>query len=253
MRNIWTICRKELNAYFASPIAYLVLAMFAIIFGRIFTGSVGQFALISMQSQMRGMPVDLNEFVIGPLLMTISFLGLFLVPLISMRLFAEEKRAGTIELLLTSPVRDHEIVIGKWLGAMLLYCLLLVVSALSFGFLFAHGQPDWKPVLGGYLGLLLQTGALLALGTFVSTLTKNQIIAGASAFGVCLLLWVFYWAGAEEQTASASVMRYISVFSHIEPFAKGLIDTKDVVYFVTMIFLGLFLSVRSIESLRWRA
>ncbi len=114
---------------------------------------------------MRGMPVDLNEFIIGPLLMTVSFLGLFLIPLITMRLFAEEKRSGTIELLLTSPVRDHEIILGKWLGAMLLYCVLLLLSSLSFAFLFAHGQPDWKPMLAGYLGLLLQAGALLALGT----------------------------------------------------------------------------------------
>jgi ABC-2 type transport system permease protein len=170
-----------------------------------------------------------------------------------MRLFAEEKRSGTIELLLTSPVHDHEIILGKWLGAMLLYCLLLLLSGLSFGFLFAHGQPDWKPMLAGYLGLLLQSGALLALGTFVSTLTRNQIIAGAATFGLFLLLWVFAWAGAEEQTAAATVFRYLSVFSHTEPFAKGLIDTKDVVYFLTMIFFGIFLSVRSIESLRWRA
>jgi ABC-2 type transport system permease protein len=255
MKNIWTIARKELKSYFASPIAYLLMAMFTVIFGFFFWNAVGFFVSYGMQSQMMGrfQPMDVNEMVIRPLLANVSVIGLFLIPMISMRLFAEEKRNMTIELLLTSPVRDLEIIIGKWLAAMALYALLLLLSALNFAFLFAWGNPDWKPLAVGYLGLLLQAGALLAIGTFISTTTKNQIIAGGVTFGVCLLLWVFEWVGGYETAAWAKVMSYMSVINHFEPFSKGVIDTKDAIYFLSLIFFGLFLSARSLESLRWRA
>jgi ABC-2 type transport system permease protein len=255
VRNIWTVCRKEMKSYFASPIAYLMMAMFAIIFGFFFWNVVGYFVSVGLQSQMMGqsMPMDLNEMVVRPMLMNFSVVGLFLIPMITMRLFAEEKRQGTIELLLTSPVHDWEIILGKWLAAMLLYAFTLLVCALNFGFLFAYGNPDWKPMLAGMLGLLLQAGALLAVGTFISTTTRNQIIAGGVTFAACLLLWVFEWVGGYETAAWAKVMSYMSVISHFEPFSKGVIDTKDAVYFVTLTFFGLFLSARSLESLRWRA
>lgn len=255
MRNVWTICRKELRSYFASPVAYLLLAMFAVIWGFFFWNAVGIFVSFSMQSQMTGrsMPMDLNEMIIRPLLMNTSVIGLFLIPMISMRLFAEEKRQGTAELLLTSPVRDMEIIIGKWLAAVMLYGALLAITALNFIWLFAYGKPDWKPLLVGYLGLLLQAGSLLAIGTFISTTTKNQIIAGAATFGVCLLLWVFEWVAGYEQTAWAKVMAYMSVVAHFEPFSKGVIDSKDAIFYITLTFFGLFMTARSLESLRWRA
>jgi ABC-2 type transport system permease protein len=255
MRNVLTIARKELKSYFASPIAYLLMAMFTVIFGFFFWNAVGFFVSYGMQSQMMGRftPMDVNEMVIRPLLANVSVIGLFLIPMISMRLFAEEKRNMTIELLLTSPVRDLEIIIGKWLAAMALYAILLLLSALNFAFLFAWGNPDWKPLAAGYLGLLLQAGALLAIGTFISTTTKNQIIAGGVTFGVCLLLWVFEWVGGYETATWAKVMSYMSVIGHFEPFSKGVIDTKDAIYFVSLMFFGLFLSARSLETLRWRA
>jgi ABC-2 type transport system permease protein len=170
-----------------------------------------------------------------------------------MRLFAEEKRTGTIELLATSPVRDLEIIIGKWLAAMLLYSCLLLFTALNFAFLFKYGNPDWKPLAVGYLGLLLQAGALLAIGTFISTLTRNQIIAGAATFGVCLLLWVLAWVSGYETTTWARALAYMSVFTHFESFSRGVLDSKDAVFYLTMIFLGLFFTARSMESLRWRS
>lgn len=255
MRHIWTICRKELKSYFASPIAYLLLGMFAVIFGFFFWNAVGYFVNVSLQSQMMGrsMPMDVNEMIVRPLLMNVSVIGLFLIPLITMRLFAEEKRQGTIELLLTSPVSDVEIIVGKWLAALMMYGSLLLISGLNFLFLFAYGKPDWKPLLVGYLGLLLQAGALLAIGTFISTTTRNQIIAGGATFGVCLLLWVFEWVAGYEQAAWAKVMGYMSVVAHLEPFSKGVVDTKDAIFFTTLIFFGLFLTARSLESLRWRA
>ena len=255
MRNMWIICKKELKSYFASPIAYGLMAFFGLVSGYFFYIATAIFVQRGMESQMmgRGMPMDVNEWVIRPLLMNVSVIALFMIPMITMRLFAEEKRSGTIELLATSPVRDMEVIIGKWLAAVILYAAILGVSALNVLILFAYGQPDWKPLLAGYLGLLLQGGCLLALGTFISTTTKNQIIAGTATFAICLLLWVFDWISSYETAPWAKVIAYLSVMTHFEPFSKGVIDTKDVVFYVSMIILGLFLTSRSLESLRWRA
>lgn len=255
MRNIWVICQKELNSYFVSPVAYLLLTMFAIIFGFFFWNSVGYFNAASLQSQMSGQatPMSVNEYVIRPLLSNISVVGLFFIPMITMRLFAEEKRLGTIELLATSPVRDSEVIVGKWLAAMILYGVLLLFTAINFAFLFRYGNPDWKPMAMGYLGLFLMAGGQLAIGTFISSLTKNQIIAGAATFGVCLLQWVLEWVSGYETATWAKVLAYLSAVVHFDSFSKGVFDTKDVVFYVSVIFLGLFLTSRSMESLRWRS
>ena len=255
MRNAWIICRKEMGSYFASPVAYLLLTMFALIFGFFFWNALGFFVFEGMEMQMRGQafPMNINEQVIRPLLSNVSVIGLFFIPMITMRLFAEEKRTGTIELLATSPVRDLEIILGKWLAALGLYCCLLLFTALNFAFLFRYGNPDWKPLAAGYLGLLLQAGALLAIGTFISTLTKNQIIAGAATFGVCLLLWVIEWVSAYETSTWSRVLSYMSIITHFESFARGTLDSKDAVFYITVVFLGLFFTARSLESLRWRS
>src|ERR1700693_5060102 len=255
MRNILIICRKELRSYFASPIAYLLLTMFALIFGFFFWNSVGYFNMMGLESQMRGQsfPMSVNEYVIRPLLSNVSVIGLFFIPMITMRLFAEEKRTGTIELLATSPIHDIEVILGKWLAAVALYSGMLLLTALNFAFIFRYGHPDWKPLAIGYLGLLLQAGALLAIGTFISTLTKNQIIAGGATFGVCLLLWVLEWVSGYETSTWAKFLSYMSVITHFESFAKGLLATKDAIFYVSVIFLGLFLTARSMESLRWRS
>ena len=246
MRNVWIICRKELGSYFASPIAYILLIMFGLIFGYFFWNALGAFVFESIQSQMSGQsfPMNLNEWIIRPLLSNLAVINLFFIPLITMRLFAEEKRTGTIELLATSPVRDIEIILGKWLAAVLLYACLLLFTAVNFGFLFKYGNPDWKPLLVGYLGVFLLAGALLAIGTFISSLTKNQIIAGAVTFGICLLLYVFGWVSGYETASWARVLSYMSVATHIESFQKGVLDSKDAIFYLTVIFLGLFFTAR---------
>jgi ABC-2 type transport system permease protein len=255
MRNAWIICRKELGSYFASPVAYLLLTMFGVVFGFFFWSYLGMFVVEGMEMQMRGQsyPMNLNEQIIRPLLGNVGVIGLFLIPMITMRLFAEEKRSGTIELLATSPITDLEIILGKWLAAVMLYSCMLLFTAVNFAFLFKYGNPDWKPLAMGYLGLLLQAGALLAIGTFISTLTKNQIIAGAATFGVELLLWVIGWVGEYETATWARVLSYFSMLTHFESFSKGTFDSKDVVFYLTAIFLGLFFTARSMESLRWRS
>lgn len=253
--NVVTICRKELHSYFRSPIAYGVMAFFALISGYFFFAQVAYFVQASLQSAMQGQstPMNVDEWVVRSVLSNISVICLFLIPMITMRLFAEEKRSGTIELLITSPLRDIEIIAGKWLAAVILYAALLGLSLVNMLTLFAYGTPDLKPMLVGYLGLLLQGGCLLAIGTFISSCTKNQIVAGTASFAVCLLLWVLDWTSAFDSSMTSQVLSYLSVVSHFESFALGVIETKDVLYYVTMIILGLFLTSRSLESMRWRA
>ncbi|MEZ5402239.1 MAG: ABC transporter permease [Bryobacteraceae bacterium] len=255
MKNIWTICRKELKSYFVSPIAYGLLAFFALISGYIFYAATAFFVQRGLESQMmgRGMPMDVNEWVIRPLLMNVSVFGLFMIPMITMRVFAEEKRSGTMELLATSPVTDLEIILGKYFAAVIMFACLLGVALLNVAVLFAFGKPDLKPVFVGFLGLLLQGGCLLAIGTFISSLTRNQIVAGVATFAVCLLLWILDWSTAFNTSASGKVLSYLSVVQHYEPFSKGVLDSKDVIFYLSFIFFGLFLTARSMESLRWRA
>lgn len=252
MRNVLAICDKELRGYFASPVAYVLMAIFAVLFGYFFYAATAFFAMASMESQ-GGQPMNINQQIISPLLGNTSVVALFLIPMITMRLFAEEKRQGTIELLLTSPIRDWEIVIGKFLGAFLMYAAILAISMIDVALLFAYGNPSWQPILTGYLGLLLQGGCLLAVGTYISTTTRNQIVAGGVTFAVCLLLWVLSWMTELEQSTMAKVVAYCSVLTHFESFSKGVIDSKDVVFYLTFIFFGLFLTTRSLESMRWRA
>ncbi|MEO8099570.1 MAG: ABC transporter permease [Acidobacteriota bacterium] len=253
--NIITICKKELNSYFRSPIAYGVMGFFALVTGYFFYAAVVFFVNRSLEAAMQGQsqPMNVDEWVVRNVLSNISVVCLFLIPMMTMRIFAEEKRTGTIELLVTSPLHDFEIIIGKWLGALTLYACLLGLSAVNMLTLYAYGTPDWRPLAVGYLGLLLQGGALLAVGTFISSTTKNQIVAGVAGFCVCLLLWVLDWVSSFEASALNKVISYLSVVSHFESFSKGVIDSKDVIYYISMIVLGLFLTARSMESMRWRA
>jgi ABC-2 type transport system permease protein len=144
-------------------------------------------------------------------------------------------------------------VIGKWLGALLLYLCALAVSLLNLALLFAWGKPDWKPVAVAYLGLVLQGACLLAIGTFISLLTSNQIVAGGITFFTSLLLYMLSWFTNFDDTRFAKLLNYLSIITHMENFSKGIVDLKDVVFYLSFIFLALFLTLRQMESLRWRS
>jgi ABC-2 type transport system permease protein len=253
--NVFTICKKELNSYFRSPVAYGIMGFFALITGYFFYAAVVFFVNRGLEAAMQGQsaPMNVDEWVVRNVLSNISVICLFLIPMMTMRIFAEEKRTGTIELLVTSPLHDAEIIIGKWLGAVVLYACLLGLSAVNMATLYAYGTPSWMPMVIGYLGLLLQGGALLAIGTFISSTTKNVIVAGVATFCIVLLLWVLDWVSSFEASTFNKVVSYLSVVSHFESFSKGVIDMKDVVYYLSLIVLGLFLTGRSMESMRWRA
>ena len=255
MRNALLIAGKEIRSYFASPIAYLLMAAFGLIFGFTFYVSTRDFIHMGLQAQMMGQqqPMSVNDMIIRPLLGFAGTITLFLVPMITMRLIAEEKRTGTIELLLTSPIRDNEIIVGKWLGAMVLFLCVLGMSMINIAFIFIWGKPDVPPVLVAYLGLILQGGCLLAIGEFISTTTRNQIIAGGVTFFVCLFLYLMSYFTGNDTGVASQVGNYLSIITHLENFSKGLLSMKDVVFYLSMIFLALFLTSRSLESLRWRA
>ncbi len=260
MRNIWTIARKEMNSYFRSPIGYFILAIFAFLFGFIYYRSVADFIFTSLTraqyAQMYGQsmpPMNVNEMVIRGLLSTTSFFLLFLVPMITMRLFAEEKKTGTIELLMTSPITEMQLVLGKFFGSLLLYSIMLGITVPFMMILFRYGNPDWKPVVAGYLGQLLLGGTFISLGLMFSTFTRNQLIAASLTFTTLLLLWVIGFWSQSSGSAWAQIASYIAILTHIESFTKGVIELKDTLYYLSAIGLGLFLSVRSVESTRWRA
>lgn len=253
MTNILAIVRKEWRGYFASPVGYVVIGMYALVFGYFYTVYLSWFLRQSMQGpQMGGGPMNVNQQMIRGVFDNSMVIFLFVVPLITMRAYAEEKRSGTIELLMTSPITDFQIVMGKFLGAMSLYGAMLGITLIHIAVLFAYGNPEWKPILTGYLGLVLLGGCFVSVGLFFSSLTKNQIVAGMFTFVVLLLLWVISWIGNFSGPTVERLTSYLSLTSHVDDFLRGVIDTQHIVYYLSFITFGLFLTAKAVDSERWR-
>jgi ABC-2 type transport system permease protein len=254
MNNILAIAHKELKAYFASPIGYIVVAVFALLMGFFFSAILEIYVQQSVQmAQFGGAPqMNVNDQVIRPLMLNGSVMVLFVLPMITMRTYSEEKRSGTIELLLTSPLTDFQIVMGKFVGAMALYAAMLAVTVIDMVLLFAWGNPEWAPVVGSYIGLLLMGGCFVAIGLFVSSTTKNQVVAAVVTWAIFLMLWVIDWISSSLQGPMQSIVQYLSFTNHFDDFSRGVIDTKHLVYYVSFIAFGLFLTMRSVDTERWR-
>jgi ABC-2 type transport system permease protein len=256
MRNVFAVAGKELRAYFHSPIAYLVMTVYAVICGYVFYSSTAFFVIQTFRMEMGGMgapPMSLNENIIRPILAGVmTVVLLFLIPLITMRLYAEEKRSGTIELLLTSPLTDLEIILGKFLGALALFAVLEAITFAYFAVLFIYGNPNAKPLLAAALGFLLYGAALLALGMWFSTFTKNQIIAGAVALAAFLLLFLLDWVTAYASGPVARLTSYLALTTHFDNFSKGVINLSDLVYYLSVVIFGIFMTARSVEALKGR-
>lgn len=252
MTNTLAIAQKELRSYFASPIGFVIVGLFALLFGWFFYSYLGFFVRASEQMQMGGQTPNVNQQMVRGVLLNSAVIILFVMPMITMRTYSEEKRSGTIELLLTSPVSDLEIILGKFFGAMGLYAAMLGVTLLYMAILFWYGNPEWKPIAAGYLGLLLMGGCFVSMGLLVSSLTKNQIVAGISTFALFLFLWVINWIGETAGPTTREIVTYLSITEHFDDFARGVIDTKHVVYYLSFITFGLFLTAKSVDSERWR-
>jgi ABC-2 type transport system permease protein len=255
MRGWYAVFHKELVNFFASPIAYAVIGSFLLIAGFFFWANVTFMSLISLQASNAPMlmqRINLTDVVVRPLIQNMSIILLFLMPLLTMRLFAEEKRAGTIELLLTYPVTDSGVIMGKYSAAALLMLIMLLGTVPFLILLTSLGVPDLGPVIGGYLGLFLMGAAFMSLGMFFSSLTENQIVAAAFSFGAALLFWVLNWTGTFASETLASILRQLSILEHLDTFNKGILSLSDITFFLLFIAFFLFLTSRSLETNRWR-
>ena len=255
MRNVLAIAQKEFKAYFASPIGYILVGFWALLFGYFFVTILSYFIRQSMQmGQMGPSPqaMNVNQDLLRPVLYNATILVLFILPAVTMRSYAEEKRSGTIELLLTSPLTDFQIILGKFLGAMGLYAVMLAVTLVDVVVLFMYGTPEWKPIITAYIGLFLLGGCFISIGLFISSLTRNQVVAVMATFSVFLLLWIINWMGNFVGPTGADIVNYLSIVDHYDDFAKGVIDTTHLVYYLSFITFGLFLTAKSVDSERWR-
>jgi len=257
MRNVLTIAGKEIRSYFASPVAYVLLAVYLALGGYFFFALLTAFnQTLALYSMMRNPEMiarfNLNQMVLVPLLHNMSVLLIFIVPALTMRMFPEEKRAGTYELLLTSPVRVGEIVLGKFLGGLVLVLLMVALSGMFGLLLTAYGNPEIPMMLSGYLGLALMATVFLAIGTLISSFTENVVVAYVGSLFALLVLYTIGWLGETVQGVLGAMVRYASITEHFQELTKGVIDTKDLVYFATLLLVALFVTQRSVESVRWR-
>jgi ABC-2 type transport system permease protein len=252
VRNIIAIANKELRSYFSSPIAYIIIGFFLLPFGVFFYLYLTAFVRQSLQSAQFGGAMNINQQVIRYVLQNASVIILFIMPMITMRTYSEEKRSGTIELLLTSPLTDLEIILGKFFGALGLYLAMLAVTLPYMGILFVYGNPEWRPLIAAYLGLILMGGAFVSLGLLISSTTNNQIVAGIVSFVVFLLLWIVGWFADSAGPTIGPITSWLSITEHFDDFSKGIIDTKHVLYYLSLITFGLFLTAKSVDTERWR-
>ena len=236
MRITFAIAKRELNAYFLSPIAYIVAAVILAILGYMFYLVL----FWTKQASLR------------PLFEQITPILIIIMPLLTMRLLAEERRSGTIELLLTSPIRDSEVILGKFLAGFGLFALMLAPTAYYVLVLAVFGKPDWGPILTVYVGTLLFGGALLSIGILASSVTSNQIVGALVGMGIIALLWLLPSAGTFVSEPIRGILTYMGLSSHIAGFAKGIIDTADIVFYVSIIVGALFLATRVLEARKWR-
>jgi ABC-2 type transport system permease protein len=258
VRNVILIFRKELLSFFSSFVAYAVIAVFLAITGYLFYSLLANFSVLSFQTQANPMIarqynlLNLNETVVRPLFGNISMIMLLMTPLLTMKLLAEEKKSGTMELLLTYPVRDSEVVVGKYLACLVVLLALLLSTVTYPVLLYVWGEPEVMPILTGYLGLFMLGAAFIALGVFASSVTENQIVAGSLAIGILFFFWLMSYSVAFVSPGVGQVISYIAINEHFESLAKGVIDTEDIVYYLGFVLIFLFLTLRAVEANRWR-
>lgn len=257
MKNIFVIAGKEIRSLFVSPIAYVVLTGFLLLGGWFFFNLLFRFSyLLTLYTSLQNFEglqgLNLNEHVISPLLHNLTIVLVIMVPVITMRSFAEEKRNGTYELLLTSPLTVTQIVLGKFLGSLFFIFVMILLTGIYPAILLLYGNPELGILAAGYLGLLLLGTVFVSVGLLTSSLTENQIVAAVSCFVVLLLLYVLSWPSETAGAALGDVLKYLSVIEHFSDMVKGVIDTRNLVYFLSLILLSLFLTHRSVEASRWR-
>jgi ABC-2 type transport system permease protein len=256
LQKTLAIYRRELAYYFQSPVAYAVLTIFLLLAGYFFYNLLGYFNLVSvqaMQNPVQARSLSLTASVLQPLLANLSSVLLLLLPLLTMRLFAEERRSGAAELLFTFPVSDLAVIIGKVAAAATVLFVMLVMTLPYAALLFHFGDPEPGPIVSGYLGLFLMGVAFIAMGAFFSSLGDSQLVAGAATFGCGLLFLVIGWITPFVSERAGAVLDQLSLLSHLEGFARGVIDTNDLVFYAGLTVFFLFMCARVLDSARWRS
>ena len=257
MRNVITIAKREILSFFVSPIAYFVIAGFVVLAGYFFFTGLGLFNIIVQRYAASpyhppGESPNLNQWVIEGLYQTMIVILVFTVPLLTMRLIADERKNGTFELLVTSPVSIWEIVCGKFLGVATILLVMVGGTVVFPLILWKYGNPEVPPIFSGALGVTLCALSFAAVGMAVSSFTENQIVAAVSSMVTLLLLYVVNSPAEALGGASAEVLNYLSPVMQVQDLVKGVISVKSLVYFGSLIVLGLFLSQRALEAHRWR-
>ena len=256
MTPVQAVIAKELRGYFVSPIVYVVGSVFLLIFGLLsylYIVFAGAQAVQLMQMQGGMAQINLNDLVFRNLFASMRFVLLIILPILTMRLFAEERKLRTFEFLMTSPIRINDIVAGKFVSALLIYLGLLGMTGLVPTVLMLFSDFDWGPVLTGYLGMALLGALFLAVGLFASALTENQIVAAFVGFGILLTVWLVAGLGALlGDTTMGHIVSYISFMEHYDRLVNGLIDTSDLVYFASGLALMLFFTHQVVDSARWK-
>lgn len=256
MRRLGAVARRELAALFRSPAAYVVLAVFFAISGAIFSNVIGYYSLVSAESlqSAEGTSPDVNflEGLIRPYFTNVAVVLLFLLPMISMRLFSEELRSGTFELLFSYPVRDAEAVVGKFLASAAFLGALLAAPLLHVALAASVARPDWGPILTGLFGLILLGCAFLALGLFFSTWTSSGLLAAVATFGALLGFMLLEWGAQSVGPRGAAILTRLSLMARFESFSKGVLDLSDVAYFVAFPVFFLYAASRTLELRRVR-
>lgn len=259
MKKTFAIFEKEFKSFFYSPMAYIVIGIFTALTGLFFYLYLSNFVEAAFMDQIRAqqyrqMPqkFNVNIMLIRPFFWNIALISLFTLPAISMRLYSEEKRQGTVELLYTTPISSVQIIMGKFLAGLAFYIVLLIPTMFFQSLLFVYGSPEFLPVLSGYIGLILMGAAFISIGLFISSTTENQIIAAIGGFALSLILWVIGWGASYVGPTWSPVLNYISIINHFEDFAQGVIDSAHIAYYILFTFFGLYLSLKSIESIKWR-
>jgi len=260
MKGILAVYRREMGSYFVSPIAYIVIRLFLLVceyfFYSILTYFIKQsFAMQARAMQMGGaQPMDVPGLVIGNFFGIISTIILFLLPMLTMGIYAEERKRGTMELLMTSPLSEFQIVLGNFLAAFTLFIVMISTTFIYQLVMAMYAEPGipWSVLWSGYLGILLLGAVLVAIGAFISSLTESQIIAGVATFTVFLLLWVLNLGVSNSTSTWGEILQYLSILHHYEDFTRGVIDTTSVIFYLSLAALGVFLTLRSLDSMRWR-
>jgi ABC-2 type transport system permease protein len=249
------VFKKEITITFSSPIFYAATFIFLVVSGYFFYTNAIIYTIRSFQAGQNPFlaeRLNLSDFVVKPFFGDIALVLLFMLPLLTMRSYAEEKKMGTIELLFTYPISDGAVLAGKFAAALFTLLTMLAGTLLSLLLLETFAHLDWGLIASGYLGILLLGASFIALGIFTSSLTENQIIAAVLSFGAFLLFWVIGWAKSFAGPALGTILEHISIVVHLDNFVKGLIDSRDLVFYLVFIFFWLFVTLRFLNTRFWR-